>query len=89
VALKRTEDGVGEMKRLYVRGRHRGTGLGRTLAEQVLREAGGLGYHAVRLATVPPVMGSAVALYHSLGFREVPAYCSHPVPGTVFMELRL
>ncbi len=89
VAVKRIEDGVGEMKRLYVRGSHRGTGLGRTLAERVIREAGGLGYHAVRLATVPPVMGSTVALYRSLGFREVPAYCFHPVPGTLYMELRL
>jgi GNAT superfamily N-acetyltransferase len=89
VALKRLADGVGEMKRLYVRGRHRGSGLGRTLAEQIIREAKGLGYHTIRLDTVPSVMGSAVALYRALGFREVPAYCFNPVPGALFMELRL
>jgi GNAT superfamily N-acetyltransferase len=89
VALKRLADGVGEMKRLYVRDRHRGAGLGRTLAEQVLREARALGYGVVRLDTVPSVMGSAVALYRSLGFRDVPAYCFNPVPGAVFLELRL
>lgn len=89
VALKRLADGVGEMKRLYVRGSHRGTGLGRTLAERILREARGRGYRTVRLDTVPSVMGSAVALYRSLGFREVPAYCLNPVPGALFMELPL
>jgi predicted N-acetyltransferase YhbS len=89
VALKRLTDGVCEMKRLYVRGRHRGTGLGRTLAEQVIREAIRLGYRAMRLDTVPSVMGSAVALYRSLGFRDISAYCFNPVPGALFMELRL
>jgi putative acetyltransferase len=89
VALKRLADGVCEMKRLYVRSRHRGTGLGRTLAEQVIREAKRLGYQAIRLDTIPSVMGSAVALYRSLGFRDIPAYCFNPVPGASFLELRL
>jgi putative acetyltransferase len=89
VALKKLADGVCEMKRLYVRSRQRGTGLGRTLAEQVIREARRLGYRSIRLDTVPSVMGSAVALYRSLGFRDIPAYCFNPIPGALFMELRL
>ncbi len=89
VALRRQGDGVGEMKRLYVRDRYRGTGLGRALAERVLREARALGYQAVRLDTVAARMPVAVGLYRALGFREIPAYDCHPVPGTIFMELRL
>jgi putative acetyltransferase len=89
VALKKLGDGVCEMKRLFVRSRHRGIGLGRTLAEQIIREAKRLGYEAIRLDTVPSVMGSAVALYRSLGFRGIPAYYFNPVPGALFMELRL
>ncbi len=89
VALKRLADGVCEMKRLYVRGRQRGTGLGRLLAERVIGEAVRLGYQAIRLDTVPSVMGSAVGLYRALGFREIPAYCFNPVPGALFLELQL
>jgi ribosomal protein S18 acetylase RimI-like enzyme len=89
VALKKLADGVCEMKRLYVRSQYRGTGLGRTLAEQIIREATRLAYQAIRLDTMPSVMGSAVALYRSLGFRDIPAYCFNPVPGVLFMELQL
>jgi putative acetyltransferase len=89
VALKKLEDGVCEMKRMYVPSRHRGTGLGRTLAEQIIREAKRLGYDVIRLDTIPSVMGSAVALYRSLGFQDIPPYCFNPIPGALFMELRL
>jgi putative acetyltransferase len=89
VALKKLADGVGEMKRLYLRRQYRGLGLGRTLAEQIIREAKRLNYQAIRLDTIPSVMGSAVALYRSLGFRDIPAYCFNPIPGALFMELRM
>jgi ribosomal protein S18 acetylase RimI-like enzyme len=88
VALKKLDDRVSEMKRLYVRDQYRGTGLGRSLAVQILSEAKRLGYHTIRLDTIPSQMGNAVALYRSLGFREVPAYCFNPVPGAMFMELQ-
>jgi ribosomal protein S18 acetylase RimI-like enzyme len=89
VALKELADGVCEMKRLYVRSRYRGTGLGRTLAEQIIREARNLSYQAMRLDTIPSAMGRAVALYRSLGFRDIPPYCPNPIPGALFMELTL
>lgn len=82
------EDGVCEMKRLYVRPAYRGRGIGRALGEAVLDTARTLEYDVMRLDTVAS-MEAARSLYRSLGFEERSAYYHNPLDEVVYMECSL
>src|SRR5688572_28028803 len=89
VALRKIGEGIGEMKRLYVRPAFRSQGLGRTLTETLLREARNIGYRRIRLDTLPGKMDQAIVMYRSLGFKDIEPYYHNPVEGAAFMELLL
>jgi putative acetyltransferase len=89
IALRKLGADACEMKRLFVRPTHRGSGLGRTLVESAIDEARRLGYKKMRLDTLPGRMDKAIALYHSIGFIEIDPYYENPVPDARFMELEL
>ena len=77
-----------EMKRLYVRDRFRGLGLGRRLTEAILDAARQAGYACVLLDTLDD-MEAARTLYQDLGFEEVPPYYHNPIPGAHYLKATL
>jgi ribosomal protein S18 acetylase RimI-like enzyme len=89
VALHKIDDSICEMKRLYLRPQFRGKRLGGTLAQRIISEAREIGYHRMRLDTVEPVMGDAVAMYRKMGFKEIAPYRENPIAGALYMELQL
>ncbi len=89
VGLRKIGDGTCEMKRLYIRPKFRGHGIGRAMALKLIEEGRSLGYQRMRLDTLPKQMSEAIKMYRSLGFCEIEPYYHNPVEGAMFMELTL
>ncbi len=89
IALKKIEDGICEMKRLYVKPSHRGKQIGKILVEKIISDAKEIGYKSMRLDTVEGKMDSAIALYKEFGFKKIEKYYTNPEPHTLYMELLL
>jgi putative acetyltransferase len=87
-ALRKLEEGVCEMKRLYVRPEFRGQGLGRNLADSIVNSAVGLGYDTMLLDTLDRLK-KAMVMYESMGFERTVPYYSNPLPGVVYWRLDL
>jgi len=84
---------IGEIKRMYVRQDHRGKGLGRSLVQRLIEEAGQTGYRQLRLDSAR-FMQVAHHLYRSMGFHDIQPYKGSEIPVEyqghwVFMEMDL
>jgi len=88
VALHAVAPGVAEMKRMYVLEAARGLGVGRSMAEAILRVARDAGYRTLKLDTMPHLT-AAIELYRSLGFEATERYNDNPNPGVLFFAKRL
>ena len=72
-ALRRIEDGVGELKRMFVVPDKRGCGIGRAVLQALEAEATRLGMTRLVLETGVR-QTAAIALYQRAGFTRVPPY---------------
>lgn len=79
------EEGVCEMKRLYVRPPFRKHKIGKAMVEQLMKDGKQLGYTTMKLDTLQKLQ-PAIALYKQYGFTETTAYYENPLPDVVYME---
>lgn len=79
------QEGLCEMKRLYVRQQYRSKGIGDKLIEVLLAIATEKGYKKMVLDTLERLQ-PAIRLYVKYGFVNTSAYYKNPLPGVVYME---
>lgn len=73
-AIKKLDDEICELKRLWFLKEFRGKGLGYQMTQELLNFARGMGYKRVRLETDPVAQSKALDFYKRLGFYEIPRY---------------
>ncbi|MBN8808749.1 MAG: GNAT family N-acetyltransferase [Sphingomonas sp.] len=84
IAMRRVDDRICEMKRLYVGPTARGRALGKRLVERLIAEATAAGHAEMRLDVLAE-FAAARRLYASLGFGDAPPVAVNPVAGTAFL----
>jgi ribosomal protein S18 acetylase RimI-like enzyme len=85
VGIKKIENSICEMKRLFVNDRYRGNGIGKKLVEMIAGEAKRKHYEKIRLDTLA-TMEEALNIYRKNGFYEIEPYYNNPADGVVYLE---
>jgi putative acetyltransferase len=91
VAFYQLDEGVCEVKRLWVRPNFRGKKIDRILVETLIEEARQIGYATIVLSTVD-VLKEAIGLYQSFGFEVNEPFYEMPeemLAHEIFMRLDL
>ncbi len=86
-AIRRLEDGICEIKRLWLASTYHGHGLGYQMIQSLFGIARSRGYHSARLQTDPRYQARALAFYRRLGFYDIPMYCESE--GDISLEIKL
>lgn len=87
-AIRFLEEGVCELKRLWLAGEHHGKGYGYRMMQELIKNAREKGYKYMRLETDKVYQARAVRFYQQLGFYEIPRYEGDD-PEDMAMELIL
>lgn len=88
VAIKKLEEGVAEMKRLFILPQYRGKGWSQCLVAAVEKKAKSLGYLTLKLDTLERLI-SAVALYRKMEYTETAPYNYNPEPDILYFTKQL
>ncbi|MDQ6814698.1 MAG: GNAT family N-acetyltransferase [Bacteroidota bacterium] len=82
------QQGICEMKRLFVRPRFRHFGVGAELISALLKEAATMGYKKMVLDTLERLQ-PAIQLYKKHGFVNTSPYYTNPLDNVMYMEKML
>lgn len=88
VGIRKFNEQIAELKRMYIRKEHRQKGYGRLLLKKAIELSRKSGYHKIRLDTLES-MQAATRLYQSYGFQEIEPYRLNPLAGVRYYELDL
>ena len=87
-AIRKFDNTICELKRMWFLPSYRGRGLGFKMAQQLFEYAKQQGYTKMRLDVYrPDLQFKAMALYRKLGFYEIDPYNNHPAQ--IWMEKEL
>lgn len=91
-ALRKIEEGVGEIKRMYIRPKYQGRGFGKGMLDRLTDKAVELGFSMLRLDT-SDCFRAAKHVYLSAGFKVRGPYPGVEISGMgphqIFMEKKL
>jgi putative acetyltransferase len=88
VAVRKKENGIAELKRMFTKAAYRKEGIGALLLQRALELAKELHYKKIRLDTLD-TMTPAIKLYKKYGFYEIEPYYFNPEKNAVFFEKSL
>ncbi|MFT5884454.1 MAG: putative acetyltransferase [Arcticibacterium sp.] len=88
VALKKLENGICEMKRLYLEPSVRKSGFGKKMANAIMDEAKHKGYKTMKLDTLQR-LETAVGIYKKMGFVSTKPYNYNPENTVLYFEKAL
>jgi len=90
-ALRKLEDGVGEIKRMFIRPEYQGRGYGKEMMDRLMDKAREFGYKILRLDSAF-FLEAAIHIYKSVGFKErgkYPGVEAEAGPHYIYMEKKL
>jgi putative acetyltransferase len=85
VAVRKKENSIAELKRMFIKTQYRKEGIGALLLQRALEIATQLHYKKIRLDTLD-TMTPAINLYKKHGFYEIEPYYFNPEKNAVFFE---
>jgi putative acetyltransferase len=85
VAVRKKENGIAELKRMFIKMEYRKEGIGALLLQNALEIAKALHYKKIRLDTLDTMI-PAINLYKKYGFYEIEPYYFNPEKNAMFFE---